>query len=487
MALYSEADELFYGGEAGGGKTDLLIGTALNNHRRSLILRRLNAEVEGLIERSVEIVGHTQGLKRNPPASWRFPEKIIMFGGCQHLKDREKYQGGPKDFIGFDEISNFLEQQYTFIIGWNRTTIKGQRVRSIAAGNPPTSPDGLWVTKRWGAWLDPNHPNPALPGELRYFTTIDEQDTEVDGPGQVIINGKPLLDHKGQPIFPKSRTFIPAQLHDNPDLEESGYAATLAALPAELQSIHTGDFGAAFKDDAYQVFPAAHIDAAMARWSESGRTARMSVLAVDIAQGGPDRTVFSARHGSWFDRLKLFKGEETPDGPAVAGLVFQHMRDNCEVILDMGGGYGGDTNTQLKQASANSEGLALLTPTLFNGADGAPGIRDRSGKLKFHNMRAAAVWGLKEALDPNNGAFLALPPDQDLKREMLAIHYSIGPQGVLIEPKETIRLRLGHSPDRCDAVVMAHFARGITSSVNSVRGGSLQKRATVSGNNPRRR
>lgn len=47
----------------------------------------------------MEIVGHAQGLKRNPPAHWRFPNSIIMFGGCQHLEDRKKYQGVPKDLI----------------------------------------------------------------------------------------------------------------------------------------------------------------------------------------------------------------------------------------------------------------------------------------------------------------------------------------------------------------------------------------------------
>jgi hypothetical protein len=31
-AYFCEADELFYGGQAGGGKTDLLIGLALTAH-----------------------------------------------------------------------------------------------------------------------------------------------------------------------------------------------------------------------------------------------------------------------------------------------------------------------------------------------------------------------------------------------------------------------------------------------------------------------
>ena len=39
-AYFSLADETLYGGEAGGGKTDLLLGLPLTAHERSLVLRR---------------------------------------------------------------------------------------------------------------------------------------------------------------------------------------------------------------------------------------------------------------------------------------------------------------------------------------------------------------------------------------------------------------------------------------------------------------
>ena len=38
QAFLCEADELFYGGEAGGKKTDLGIGLALTEHKRSFLL-----------------------------------------------------------------------------------------------------------------------------------------------------------------------------------------------------------------------------------------------------------------------------------------------------------------------------------------------------------------------------------------------------------------------------------------------------------------
>lgn len=456
LAYYSEADELFYGGEAGGGKTDLLLGTAINAHQRSLILRRLNGEVHGLIERMQAILGHTKGLKKSSPAHWRLKNRLVKFGGCQHPNDWVKYQGDPKDFIGFDELTAFLESQYRAIIAWNRSVNAGQRVRIIGAGNPPMTVEGQWVIKYWGAWLDPNHPNPAVPGELRYYTTVDDMDVEVDGPGPVMIDGVPLLDKNGKPIHPRSRTFIPAELADNPDLEETGYGDRLAALPGPMRAaLKEGDFGASMKDDQWQVFPAAWIQAAMDRWHPDGKlTRKMEALGVDVAQGGDDNTVLAPRYGkNWFDRLHVFPGKETPDGPTVGALVLLHRRDGAEIVVDMGGGWGGSTIDHLK---GNKVPVTGFQPS----ASGAG--RDRTGSLKFANARARAYWMLRDALDPEYGSHLALPPDAELKADLAAIRWKPAVQGVQILEKEEIKKLLGRSPDRADAVVYAFDASGLT-------------------------
>ena len=49
-AYFSDADEVGYGGEAGGGKSFLLVGLALTAHKRSLILRRTNKEANGFVD-----------------------------------------------------------------------------------------------------------------------------------------------------------------------------------------------------------------------------------------------------------------------------------------------------------------------------------------------------------------------------------------------------------------------------------------------------
>lgn len=478
-AYFSEADELFYGGDAGGGKTDLLLGLALNNHARSLLLRRENNQVGAMLDRLEEILGSPRGIKKNAPANYRNREKIILFSGCQHLKDREKHRGVPKDFIGFDEIPNFLKDQYTFIKAWARTTKPGQRVRVVCTGNRPVTSEQMWVIEYWAAWLDPNHPNPALPGELRWYATIEGKQVECDGPGQVIVDDVPQVDKDGKPLMPTSRTFIPAGLEDNPDLADTDYGSRLDALPEELRnSLRGGDFTQVLDDSPFQVFPAAWVEAAMNRWNPNGEQAPMSALAVDIAQGGNDRTTRAPRHGNWFGRIKSTPGKETPDGPTVAAIVVNERRNGCEIILDMGGGYGGSTNDHLK-----SNGI---TPTLYNGSNKADGHRDRSGMLKFVNVRAAAHWKLREALDPALGATMALPPDPELRAEMVSIRYTVTPRGVQVEEKLEIKARIGRSPDKSDAVVMCNWATGATT---YSKGGtsSRQAKAVTSGRNPRRR
>lgn len=448
MALECEADELFYGGQAGGGKSNFLIGLSLTEHTRSLLLRRTNKEAATWVDDFVEIIGDRDGWNGQDKI-WRRDGRIIELGGCQYEDDKQGYKGRPHDLKGFDEVADFTESQYVFIIGWNRSTKRGQRCRVVCCGNPPTRPEGLWVLKRWAAWLDPNHPNPALPGELRWYTTGEEgREVEVDGPGPHLING--------EEVIAKSRTFIPAKLADNPDLAATNYAATLAALPEELRAAYRdGRFDVSLKDGEWQVIPTAWVRAAQDRWSDKPpRGVPMCAMGVDVAQGGSDETVIAIRHDGWFARLIAIPGVKTPDGASVAGAIVQHRRDRATVIIDMGGGYGGAAYEWMK----NQEPDDQLIPTIkaYKGAEAGPG-RTADRTLAFDNRRARAYWRFREALDPGQpgGSQIMLPPDSTLLADLTAPTFRVERKGIILIAKDKLVKLLGRSPDRGDAVVMA--------------------------------
>jgi hypothetical protein len=440
-AYNSLADELFYGGRAGPGKTDVLYGLSFEEHKKSLILRRTNKEASRMITRMSEIVGHKNGWNSQQGTFTFADGKIIEFGGCQLEDDKQKYKGDPHDLIGFDEIGDFTESIYRFVIGWNRSAVKGQRCRVVVTGNPPTKAEGYWVKVYWGAWLDPNHPNPAKPGELRWYTTIAGKDNEVDGPGPHLIDGELILA--------RSRTFIPGELKDNPDLEDAGYGAVTAALPEGLrEAYHEGRFDIGVDDDKFQVIPTDWIRAAQERWTADGyKGLSMTAMGIDPSGGGKDMTVASARYGTWYAPMITAKGEETADGSAMAGMIMRHRRDGCPIVIDVGGGYAGGMIVRLKDNA--------IAYHKFDGGGNSTASAQGSG-LKFANKRAEAWWRFREALDPDQegGSPIALPPDSELQADLSAPRYTLERRGITLELKDKIRSRIGRSPDKGDAVVM---------------------------------
>src|SRR6478609_4271590 len=80
MAYHSEADVLGYGGAAGGGKTDLMLGKAVNKHSVSYILRREATQMQGIYNRMTEIMGGAEGFNKSDKI-WRFPDgRMVRFG-----------------------------------------------------------------------------------------------------------------------------------------------------------------------------------------------------------------------------------------------------------------------------------------------------------------------------------------------------------------------------------------------------------------------
>jgi hypothetical protein len=443
LALLSEADELFYGGQAGGGKTDLLLGLACTQHRRSIIFRREFAQLggtTGLIERSREVLGDVAAFN-GQNNTWRgIPGgRMLEFGAAQYAGDVTKYKGRPHDFYGFDELPEFLEAQYRFLIAWARTTIPGQRVRVVSGGNPPTHSDGEWVISYWGPWLDDRHPHPAKPGELRWYAVVDGKDVEREDGA--------MFTYKGEELKPKSRTFIPACLADNAYLRDTDYAMVLQNTPEPLRSqLLYGSFTAGMVDNPWQVIPTEWVKVAQARWTPEP-PGPMTHLGVDVARGGNDQTVLAPRHLRWYAPLLKYPGSTTPDGQRAAGLVLAACavgapQVNVDVI-----GVGSSVYDQLA-------GKLPVAGVNFGAGTAAT---DRSGHIAMRNVRAAAYWGMREALDPVTGLGLALPPDSELLADLTAPRWSLSGGALTVESKEDIVKRLGRSPDCGDAVVLALY------------------------------
>jgi hypothetical protein len=445
LALLSQADELFYGGQAGGGKSDLILGLSLIAHEKSIIFRREFSQLTGaggLIERSRDLLGGVaryNGLEH----VWReIPgNRTLEFGGVQYEQDKRRYQGRPHDLKAFDEVPEFTESQYRFLTGWARSTNVAQRVRVVATGNPPTHADGMWVLKYWAPWLDDQHPDPARPGELRWFAVLGGKDAEVDGPEP--------FDHKGETIRPKSRTFIPAALTDNPFLRDSDYGAVLQGLPEPLRSqLLYGDFTIGVQDDPWQTIPTEWVRQAFRRYEErEGPEVPLTTIGVDVARGGADQTVLCRRFGNWFPPLEKYAGRDTPDGSSVATLAVVAMGESKDAQLNVDViGVGSSAYDTLA-----NQGLNVRAVNFAEGSDRF----DKTGKLKLRNMRAEAYWRAREALDPNDGDSLAIAPDNELLADLTAPKWKVTPSGILIESKEDIATRLGRSTDCGDAFVLA--------------------------------
>lgn len=456
-AYLSPADVLMYGGEAGGGKTYLAMGLAAQEHRHSIIFRREGSQTDGLERAGKEIIADTARFNGSEYGEWNWPDgRSCKLAGLKEPGDWGKHAGRERDLLVFDEAGEFLRMQVASLFGWLRGP-EGQRTRVLLPSNPPRSTDGYWLTEWFAPWLDPNHPLRAEPGELRWG--ILDGDGVIhwqEGPGEVMFDGE-LRE-------PLSFTFIPAKLKDNPYRDTPEYRKSLDSLPEPLRSqLKHGDWTAGVTDTLNQCIPTEWAKAAQRRWKPTPPVGvPMCSMGVDVAQGGLDQTVIAIRFDDWFSPLVAIPGAQTPGGSDVAGAVLAKRHDNATVVVDLGGGWGG-------------EALAHLSRNGVENAVGYMGVKEsvrrtKDNQLRFANVRTEAYWRLREALDPDQlgGATLALPEDKELLADLSAPTFSTksGKGGMVIhlEPKDALVKRLGRSPDKGDAVAMAWWAgaRNIT-------------------------
>lgn len=206
--LLTKNKEVLYGGAAGGGKSSALLMAALQYvdvpGYAAMLIRRTFKDLEqpgALMDRAITWLApfrHEVRWDANKH-KFTFPSgATLSFGYLESERDLLNYQGPEFQFVGFDELTQFKESQYSYLfsrIRQNKDQSDIVPLRMRAATNPG-GPGHEWVKDRF------------------------------------IDNGRAA-----------GRVFIPAQVEDNPALDAVEYEKFLAELdPVTRARLRFGDW-----------------------------------------------------------------------------------------------------------------------------------------------------------------------------------------------------------------------------------------------------
>ena len=228
--LGTTADIAIYGGAAGGGKSWALLLEALRHranprHAAVIFRRHLNQVTNpgGLWDEAAKLYAAAGARPRVQSREWIFRSGArVKFAHLEHEATVYAWQGAQMPLIGFDELTHFTRAQFFYMLSRNRS-LSGIRPYVRATCNPDAD---SWLAELIGWWLgEDGFPIAARAGCLRWFVRVGDALDWADTQGELAAR------HPGLP--PKSLTFIPARLDDNPALTSAdpGYRANLLALP----------------------------------------------------------------------------------------------------------------------------------------------------------------------------------------------------------------------------------------------------------------
>lgn len=201
--------EAFYGGAAAGGKSEALLMAALQYVHvpgyAALILRRDTQRLAlagGLIPRAAAWLAESGAAWHSAARRWSFPtagrRATLTFGYLQVGQDKYRYASSEFQFIAFDELTEFPEEDYLFLFSRLRKPISlAVPLRMRSASNPGNLGHD-WVKRRFVG----------------------------DDALRALRDGAPA-----ELFWQRGAAFVPARIPDNPWVNEQEYSASLSHLP----------------------------------------------------------------------------------------------------------------------------------------------------------------------------------------------------------------------------------------------------------------
>jgi hypothetical protein len=178
------------------------------------------------------------------------------------------------------------------------------------------------------------------------------------------------------------------------------------------------------------------VEAAQAREWEPATMEDTRLVACDVARFGHDETVIVTRHGLRLRVAKAYVGRDTME---TAGWI-KHYADELGtsyVVVDDSGVGGGVTDR------CRELGLEVRA---FNGGEKSPEPE------RYPNARSAAWFSFADDWLP----IIDLDSDQALAAQLVAPEWRMDSAGRrVVEKKDETHKRLGRSPDRADACLLA--------------------------------
>jgi len=222
-AMRCDADQIFYGGAAGGGKTDFSLGLNIRGVMdwgkawRAIIFRKTYPQLEQLITRGRELFVPMGARYNESRRIFLFPNGAeVRLRNLERDIDVERYQGHQYCLIVFDELGHWrTDYCWTYMASRNRSP-EGVPCQMVGTGNPG-GPGHAWIKNMF---IDGFRP------DIKYRIPV-------------------VYDKEAGKWEYISRCFIPSRLEDNPTLinKDPHYKTTLLSLPEHIRrALYGGDW-----------------------------------------------------------------------------------------------------------------------------------------------------------------------------------------------------------------------------------------------------